>query len=121
MNKVIGKETHIEDYSWIEIPEIPKDTSCLEMIRYILKNTEYWLEEEETRINFKWNKLEGNVLVYRRDKVNYETILEELESTLESIEEIEERNGKEEWYHFLYRNLYEILKEWEWCTEYIES
>ena len=109
-----------EDYSWIDINKLPKDYSCLEVIKYFLKGTKYWIDERETMIDFKWDNLDGKILVFRRDELRYEMVLEKLESVLEAIREMEKDTGREEWFHPLYRNLYEILKKEEWCIEYIE-
>lgn len=94
-----------DDFSWVNLPELPEGDTYLDKVRYSLLNTEFELQSEEDGRHYKiWlNNAEnsGNMINHRADRFKPEVIIPELKDVV--------KHHKNEWYHPFYKKLYDIL------------
>lgn len=88
-----------DDFSWLDLPELPKGDSYLEKVKYALVNTKYWLEERNNSIYIYCSK--GLIINPKRVNFTPEQLLDYLRRVVTV--------GKGEWYYPLYKDLYDIL------------
>ena len=101
------------DFSWLELPELPKDNSYLEVFKYVLTNTEFYLyidEEKSSSVVIKWTKNNTMLCAIPIHRFNPSGVVRELEGILKQITQMEKDLTTPLWYHPLYERLYKLTK-----------
>lgn len=96
-----------EDFSWVNLPELPEGDSYVDKVRYALLNTEFDVrildDNKHYSIYLNNGNNSGTLVNQRKDRFTPEIILPELYDVVDK--------HRNEWYHPFYMKLYNILRQ----------